>query len=212
MRIVAFSDCHNRHQRLTVPAGDVLVVAGDFTELGENPEVEDFGRWLRTLPHPNKVVIAGNHDFGFQLRSKVVKKLLVDNDPTVHYLRDKDVMIGGRKFWGSPWNPWFSNWAFNVPRGPLLAQKWAAMPVDTDVLVVHGPPYGILDKTWRGDAVGDQDLLDRIAVVQPQLVIFGHIHEARGMHVHTWTSGKTTTFLNVATDYGHEQPMVFDLP
>jgi Icc-related predicted phosphoesterase len=86
------------------------------------------------------------------------------------------------RFWGSPWQPWFHDWAFNLPRGPKLREVWDRIPADTDVLVTHGPPRGILDRTIVGDEVGCDDLRDAVARVRPRVHVFGHIHEARGTH------------------------------
>ena len=81
------------------------------------------------------------------------------------YLEDSGVVIDGLKFWGSPWTPEFFDWAFNARRGLQLFDKWQKIPLDTDVLITHGPPAGILDLvvTRQGEAqVGCNDLLRRI--------------------------------------------------
>jgi Icc-related predicted phosphoesterase len=89
--------------------------------------------------------------------------------------------VFGLKVWGSPWQPRFFDWAFNLDRGPDLAAKWALVPDDTDILITHGPPVGILDRTFRGTETGCADLLARVKVVKPRLHLFGHIHEAAGV-------------------------------
>jgi len=98
----------------------------------------------------------------------------------VNYLFDSGVMIDNVKFWGSPWQPRFNNWAFNLDRGEPLREKWALIPKDLDVLVTHGPPLGILDLNGEGRPVGDADLADRVLAVRPLVHAFGHIHERGG--------------------------------
>jgi predicted phosphodiesterase len=149
MRIVCLSDTHGTHERLTVPEGDLLVHAGDFTNLGRPAEIERFDRWLGTLPHPHKLVIAGNHDFLFERKPEKARALLTN----ARYLQDEACEVNGLRLWGSPWQPWFHDWAFNLARGPELAAKWALVPERIDVLVTHGPPAAILDRTHGGEAV-----------------------------------------------------------
>ena len=174
LTIVCVSDTHGRHDRVPVPDGDVLVHAGDLTLHGSLDDVERFDDWLSTLPHRHKVVVCGNHDWCFQRTPAEARRRLRH----AVYLEDEAVVIEGLRFYGSPWQPWFLDWAFNLPRGPELAAKWALIPDDTDVLVTHGPPAGILDLTKRGDRPGCADLLDRVRAVRPKLHVFGHIHEA----------------------------------
>ncbi len=188
-RIVCLSDTHNRLDELDVPDGDVLVHAGDFSKRGAAEEVRSFVDALVTLPHEDKVVIAGNHDFLCEEDPAAARELLRD----VHYLLDSGVTLRGLRFWGSPWQPEFFDWAFNLPRGAALAAMWALIPDETDVLVTHGPPRGILDRTVTGVAVGCDDLLAALARVRPRLHVFGHIHEAYGK-----LERDGTTFVNAS--------------
>jgi len=176
MRLVLISDTHQRHDRLTVPDGDVLVHAGDFSTRGAVSEVTRFNAWLGTLPHKHKVVIAGNHDFLFEREPALARSLLTN----ATYLEDSGAVIEGLRFWGSPWQPRFFDWAFNLDRGAALKEKWDLIPNGIDVLIVHGPPRGVLDRTWRGEEVGCEDLREALGRVQPPLFVCGHIHEAYG--------------------------------
>jgi len=97
------------------------------------------------------------------------------------YLENSGVEIDGVKFWGSPWQPEFFNWAFNLPRGRRLAEIWALIPDDTEVLITHTPPYGILDRVDSGEHVGCEDLRRALQRVKPKVHVFGHIHEDRGV-------------------------------
>lgn len=185
MRIVVLSDTHGLHGLISaIPDGDVLIHAGDLVGRGALTEVAEFFAWYGSLPHAHKIVIAGNHDWGFERQPTLAEGLV----PTgVRYLRDSGVTIDGVKFWGSPWQPWFYNWAFNLLRGPEIAAKWALIPDDTNVLITHGPPRGILDLTngYPAEHVGCDDLLARIDhLSQLRLHAFGHIHEGYGQEQH----------------------------
>jgi predicted phosphohydrolase len=177
LRLVCLSDTHNKHARIAIPDGDVLLHAGDFTGRGGAAEVEAFGVFLAGLPHRHKVVIAGNHDFLFQREPERARALLGG----ATYLEDSGVTLDGIRFWGSPWQPWFHDWAFNLPRGEPLAEKWALVPAGVDVLVTHGPPHGVLDRTFVGERVGCEELSRALERIRPRLHLFGHIHEAHGV-------------------------------
>lgn len=189
MIIIAISDTHGMNQSLQIPNGDILIHAGDLCNHGTLEEVIDFNNFLSTLPHPHKIVIAGNHDFCFEKDRKACEEILTN----CIYLQDQAVTIDGVKFYGSPWQPWFYDWAFNLERGPEIRAKWELIPADTDVLITHGPPFGIGDLTARGDQAGCQDLLEVVEKIKPEVHIFGHIHEGYG----TTTKGKTT-FINAS--------------
>lgn len=177
MRFVCISDTHGLHGAVEVPGGDVLLHAGDFSKRGRPAEVEAFGAWLAGLPHARKVIVAGNHDFLLQDDPDQGRALLGDVD----YLDTDGVTIDGVHVWGSPWQPWFHDWAFNVPRGPELAAHWAKAPADVDVLITHTPPFGRLDRTWTGERVGCDDLEHALPRIAPKLHLFGHIHESAGV-------------------------------
>ena len=185
MRLAIISDTHGLHCRIpAVPDGDVLIHAGDLVRGRSLTEVAEFFQWFQALPHEHKIVVAGNHAFAFEQQPMLAEGLVPAG---VHYLRDTGLTIDGLKFWGSPWQPWFLDWAFNLERGAELAAKWAMIPDDTDVLVTHGPPHGILDLTWDypNKHVGCEDLLARIGQLwQLRLHAFGHIHEAYGQEEH----------------------------
>jgi len=206
IRIVCISDTHTLHGRLQIPEGDVLVHAGDLSSRGRKSEIQEFDRWLGTLPHRHKVVICGNHDFLFEREPEVARGLITN----AIYLQDSGVTIEGLQFWGSPWQPEFFDWAFNLERGEPLREKWALIPTDTDVLITHGPPMGILDRVERGERVGCEELTEALKRVRPKLHVFGHIHEAYG---HLDRDG--TRFVNASScnlDYAPvHAPIVVDL-
>tara|TARA_Y100000296_G_C5174834_1_gene259491 strand:- start:2061 stop:2591 length:531 start_codon:yes stop_codon:yes gene_type:complete len=59
----------------------------------------------------------------------------------IKYLNDSSITIDGIKFWGSPIQPWFHDWAFNRKRGNEIRKHWELIPTNTDVLLTHGPPF-----------------------------------------------------------------------
>lgn len=199
MRIVCISDTHGMTDNLAIPDGDVLVHAGDFCWSGRKDELVVFNEFLAKLPHKHKVFIAGNHDIPAEMcGSEFVKKQI----PQGLYLQDSSVRIEGLKFYGSPWQPEFFNWAFNLPRGRELAHKWAFIPKDTDILITHGPPAGIMDMLSDGRRVGCADLRRYVGIVQPKVHIFGHIHEGYGME-----EKDGILFVNASTCTGNYQPI-----
>jgi hypothetical protein len=140
------SDTHERHSNVVVPDGDVFIHAGDFTMVGDLRKVAAFGAWVRALPHRKKLVIAGNHEITFEHSLEAALRALGNGRDGLIYLQDSGGDIDGVSFWGSPWQPWFYDWAFNLRRGPMIAAKWNLIPASTDVLITHGPPMGTLGR------------------------------------------------------------------
>lgn len=182
MRIVAISDTHGLHNQMLfpIPEGDVLIHAGDTSGHGTIEELKDFNSWLGLLPHKHKLMIAGNHNKEWY--NDYTKDACIRTLTNAIYLEDTEIVIGGIKFYGSPWTPEYYNWAFMLPRkSQQLSDKWAEIPDDTNVLITHGPPYGILDTANDKEKIGDETLLRRIQEL-PVLKahIFGHVHEGHG--------------------------------
>lgn len=110
----------------------------------------------------------------------------------------------------TPWQPEFCNWAFNLPRGEKLLEKWRLVPSDTDVLITHTPPFGRGDKVGYLN-VGCEELTREVTErIQPQFHVFGHVHEGYGK-----SSDGTTVYMNASActhDYEAINPaFVFDL-
>jgi len=213
MRIVALSDTHSLHNKVTVPDGDVLIHAGDFMNTGYDfNEAKYFAEWWNALPHKTKILVAGNHDRQMESNEKICLRYF---NNTI-YLKDSGVMVAGKLFWGSPYQPEFCNWAFNVRRGEFIKKHWDLIPDRTDVLITHGPPMGILDQTegWGNQHVGCEELLKRVQQVNPLYHIFGHIHAGYGISVTPETNSRTI-FRNVSICNEQYQPVhvphVFDL-
>jgi len=180
MKLVLMSDSHGAHNAIPVPNGDIFVHAGDFSGMGREEEVKSFAEFLRKLPHKHKIVIAGNHEVSFERNREEAEKWLGDS---CTYLNNSGVTVEGLKFWGSPVQPFFDNtntWVFGVHR-PEIKDVWDKIPENTDVLITHGGPYGILDKLVNGENVGCPYLLTAVKKIKPKLHVFGHIHEAMGI-------------------------------
>ena len=178
MKVVAISDTHGQHNGLELPAGDMLIHAGDMSKRGYSKEVKQFLRWFGAQDFKYKILIAGNHDFFFEKKPEAVIVAAIPEN--VIYLNDTNVVIEGIKIHGSPIQPWFYDWAFNRQRGEEIDKHWQLIPDDTDILITHGPAYGKLDTLHNGELVGCKMLAKRVEEVKPKKFIFGHIHEAHG--------------------------------
>jgi Icc-related predicted phosphoesterase len=208
LKFVAISDTHSRHRSIKLPKGDVLIHAGDVSYRGEKIELVDFFNWLQKQPFEHKIFIAGNHDFFFQnAKPKDIEKLV---PPGITYLNDSGITLEGIRIWGSPVTPKFFNWAFNRARGAEIKKHWNLIPEDTDLLITHGPPFGILDVTAGDRLVGDRDLLARIKEIKPQVHVFGHIHESYGTTKHLGIRCINASQVNETYDVVHK-PILFTI-
>jgi Icc-related predicted phosphoesterase len=208
MRFVFASDTHFLHNNVIVPDGDVFVHCGDFTKTGTLEEVAAFGLWLRKLPHTHKIIITGNRDRAFRDDPLQARLALGDGNNGIVYLQDRRITIADIRIYGAPWLPQFGHRPFDLSRTDLV-QKWQEIPLDTDIVITHGPPQTILDNV-HGEAAGCADLLARIKIVKPQIHAFGHIHQGAGTQIHN-----ETTFINAAicnANYQTTNPCrIFDL-
>jgi Icc-related predicted phosphoesterase len=221
MRVTLVSDTHNKHKHVhnkglgDLPGGDLIIHAGDISSRGYRHEIVEFAKWYNQLEYKHKVFIAGNHDWGFQNNVDEVMEHLAYYEG-VTYLQDRMRTIRHEdsviNIYGTPWQPEFYNWAFNLPKnGPGLASKWESIPEDTDILVTHGPAFGILDtvERRRQDHLGCELLTERIAVVKPKIHVCGHIHSGYGYYFNGETHFFNASALN--EDYMYAQkPFTFD--
>lgn len=204
MRFVCISDTHCQHMAINfnLPEADGIIFAGDFANNGELHDCAKGLHWLNALPYKYRIVIAGNHDvFMDKNHPRAIlsgsNQSMLDSTLPVsegfHYLQNSGVEIEGVKIWGSPYTPNFYEWrwGFNLGRGAPLRQNWDQIPSDTDILVTHGPAYGILDGCpdyeYSSDGslihVGDKDLLDALKRVKPKAHVFGHVHYSYGAKI-----------------------------
>jgi Icc-related predicted phosphoesterase len=217
MRITFISDSHNKHNLLNgfLPGGDLLIHAGDISSRGYTHEIENFAKWYDKIDnYDSKVFICGNHDFGFQDDHEKIKGLLTGYK-NIDYLQDDWMGVGEDmdnmvKIWGSPWQPEFHNWAFNLPRGEKLKEKWNLIPKDVDILVTHGPAFGKLDFVpYDGVNVGCEDLLSCIQEIKPKIHLCGHIHSGRGVVFSEGTLYVNASVLNDRYEF-RNKPITID--
>ena len=218
MIITVISDTHGKHNEITqdLPGGDLLLHAGDISSMGYQHEVQQFCKWFNNVEnYGHKIFIAGNHDWGFQNNVEKIMEI-VNSYKTVTYIQDETVSVGDDKkmvnVYGSPWQPEFYNWAFNLPKnGDELAAKWDAIPDNTDILITHGPAFGVLDtvsgKMW--DNLGCQLLTDKIKTIKPKIHLCGHIHSGYGYFFDGDTHFLNASVLNEAYQYTNE-PLTFE--
>lgn len=179
MKIICFADTHRRIDNLDIPRADVVICAGDFCNSGSLEDVVAFNGWFSRLPCRHKIIVAGNHDVCFEKSPLLAKTMLSDG---IIYLQDKEIEIEGIKFYGTPWQLPFMNWAFNLTEDELC-RKFAQIPNDIDILISHSPPYGILDSTPTTKNLGSKSLLEKVYQVKPKYHIFGHIHHGYGRYI-----------------------------
>jgi len=181
MRILHISDTHNCHELLQyLPAADLIIHSGDAAVAGHSKEVTNFLVWLSKLNYKHKIFVAGNHDDCLH-EAKSIKEYL---PPNLYYLCNNCITIEGIKFWGIPY------FTMDDVNG-LCPHFMSQIPTDTDVLITHRPPFGILDKT--DNSYGCIHLLQAVQKVQPRYHLFGHVHGAYGIQ-----KSKTTTFVNAS--------------
>jgi len=203
MKILAISDTHGFHRELKDFTNiDMIIHAGDFSNT-KNPifnqqEVVDFLIWYNDLPIKHKVLIAGNHD------TSIEAKLVYPKDfSNIKYLEHESINIEGINIFGSPYTPTFGNWSFMKNRGKL-DPYWQEIPENTDILITHGPPKGILDLSYDKNEIleycGDKELYNHVLRVQPKYMIFGNIHNNKDCYnsANKKITGFKTSFHNVS--------------
>jgi len=227
VRVVCISDTHNfrSYSLANIPQGDILVHSGDFTDRGTVEELNHFKTLLDSLPHPNKIVVAGNHDYN--LDDKLPERVQQFFGSSCVYLQDSSIEILGIKFYGTPWTP--IGMSFHS-RGESLTAMFDRIPDDTDFLITHSPPYNVLDLAYTRPTPLNQEttqckdcnlkhpqyykhwgvksLKNRVLQVNPKVHQFGHVHDDGGK-IHT-IPGFDTYFVNAAVDLYHK-PIVLEL-
>ena len=204
MKITFISDTHAKHRQLYLEGGDLLIHAGDIMNSGYNvQEIDDFCNWFESQNYETCAFIAGNHDRLFEDDPDQVAKIV--NEYTINYMQDSEIIFGGGerpfvKIYGSPWQPEFYNWAFNLPRcGEELGKVRNNIPEDVDILVTHGPPQGHLDisgEPWYEGDLGCEILRHRVDTIKPKIHVFGHIHGSYGYKFHNGTHFINASVLN----------------
>ena len=207
MDITFISDTHTKHTELNgqLPGGDLLIHAGDIMNSGRNSnDISDFCKWFDGIDnYDHKIFIAGNHDRMFEDTPRKAMEI-VNSYKSIDYLQDDWIEVGNdesmAKIYGSPWQPWFHDWAFNLPKGgPGLYSKWEAIPKDTDILITHGPPQDHLDISgppYNEPHLGCALLREKVDNQPPKIHVFGHIHGSYGYKFHNGTHFINASVLN----------------
>ena len=163
MRILHLSDTHGLHSQIgRLPEADVIVHSGDFTHYGTEKECLDFLNWFIALPYKHKIFVVGNHDLCLYDADNIE-----DLPANVHFLQDRGVTVDGVRFYGTGF------------------MHYRAVPPDTQVLVTHEPPLGILD---REDSLGIGEYgsteirTQVLALSALRLHLFGHSHNGYGLY------------------------------
>jgi calcineurin-like phosphoesterase family protein len=212
-RFVCISDTHNCTVKL--PKGDVLIHCGDLTNQGSFNELSKQVQWLEQADFECKIVVAGNHDLTLDTDfyntygsyrhnsnpqvTEDCQALLTEAKTLTYMLHESRTFKltspeGPRttfSVFGSPYSPaWGGAWAFQYPRydGVNTAAKalWGGIPLDTDILITHGPARAHRDEARTREAAGCEILRQELWRVRPRLALCGHIHEARGAERVRW--------------------------
>ncbi len=207
MIIDCISDLHGFKPILE--GGDLLIIAGDFTAHDRVEELQNFGFWVNAQQYKYKILVAGNHDGLIASNPGYAKEFI----SSAIYLEDEEIELEGFNIWGSPWTNWFHGVnpackAF-MSSESRLEKKFARIPTETDILITHGPPNGILDsiqdyRTSQSRECGSISLRNEVLNrIKPKLHVFGHIHEWGG----NTFDNTTTKFVNasVVTQYYHHR-------
>ena len=193
MKITFISDTHTQHKKIELPGGDILIFSGDFMGSGYRVyEAQSFLKWFSEQPYKYKIFIAGNHDRYCENNPELFEALVDDYvDQNVIYLKDDMIEVEGLKIYGTPWQPYFCNWAFNISDSDVLTSLYQNIPEDLDILITHCPPYNTLDKTHITPAYYDntincgeeplgskelETVLSELGEHRPKIHCFGHIH------------------------------------
>lgn len=224
---MCLSDTHGLQDRMVhaIPEGDVLLHAGDFSNVGSVSDLTKFNEWMGELPHKHKIVVFGNHEVSLD-----PDKAVHPSDPqifesflsNVTILNQSEIIIDGIKIWGEPRQPEFNGWAFNVPRQEMHIRCWSKVPEDVHILLTHGPPsmYGDFvhevnhhgrEYKRRCGCVHQKHLIEQ-SLPNLKAVVCGHIHDGYGVYK---IQGKDAYVYNCAIcdeDYRPlNKPLVFDL-
>ena len=207
MRLVIISDTHGRHEDLGILEGDVLIHCGDACNgFKRDPrDVDRLDNWFSRQQFDEILCIGGNHDFALEERAAVGSQVLEN----AVFLIDAQFDYGGVLFYGSPWTPELMEWAFYLE--PEHAKsRWSRIPPDTDVLITHSPPAGILDANRRGRRCGCVHLAERVETVRPSLHCFGHVHASAGTHLRSGVLYMNASMVNSQYQIANS-PLVYDL-
>ncbi|KAL7677685.1 hypothetical protein ACOME3_003924 [Neoechinorhynchus agilis] len=231
LSFVCISDTHNHHESLRkdIPAGDILLVAGDLSNVGDYYAINQFNDFLASLPHSLKIVISGNHDLLFDpnrseelarqykkskrsfnqlkqlnmsIRDLLTNCVLLDDSiqTEVKKREPRFAILNNIHVYGSSWVPDLQEWAYYAD-SITIKQKWMMIPTECDILLTHTPPRGVLDRLHDGRQVGCPSLMERVNQIKPSYHVFGHVHESHGI-----LRKDKSVFINASMCDEHNQP------
>lgn len=188
MRIIGISDTHNMHEKLTneinnlyQSENDILIHAGDMTE-GNKEDLININNWFSKLKFKksNIICVSGNMD-GISLDGTLNGHKIFNNaiylEHELYQLNINNKLIN---IFGSPWTLKFVG-GFQIYNEKTSNNLWNKVPNNIDILITHGPPAGILDRTSSGIHTGDNSLYDNVFNrIKPKVHIFGHVHNSFG--------------------------------
>lgn len=219
MKICCLSDVHGILPQ--IPECDLLLLAGDYCPTKKSEQyfwfITTFKRWLDECTErcDNIVGVAGNHDWAFE---KVDTQQIINlslpwtylQDDTIEYnYEDKCGKTQGLMIYGTPYQRRFYDWAFNLDE-PELDKKFDNIPNDCDIILTHGPPFGIGDNTIHtrtidgvevNERIGSKRLRDRALEIKAKLVVYGHNHSGVGIY-----KVEDTVFVNASYVGENYQP------
>ncbi|MCJ1446021.1 MAG: hypothetical protein MMC23_006526 [Stictis urceolatum] len=203
-RFVCLSDTHNASPRnaFKLPKGDVLIHAGDLTKNGTPAELQNALSWISQADFQLKLVTAGNHDVALDPSSASdAFPFPVSSHPPITYLAHSSAHITlpsspSTTFhvFASPYSPSplppphepHASHNFSAFQYPLSENPWSIIPLDTDILITHTPPF-----SHRDQGRGCAQLQKALGRVRPRLLVCGHVHEGRGAEKIEWEIDET---------------------
>ncbi|OJJ70544.1 hypothetical protein ASPBRDRAFT_56332 [Aspergillus brasiliensis CBS 101740] len=237
-RFVCVSDTHAytpSEAGFKLPAGDVLIHAGDLTNHGSAAELRKTMSWIATADFEVKIIICGNHDItldpdfyaehgssfhGHRLEdTQKCLEIVTQASPSIVYLRHQSALIrltrpnGPNtifKVFGSPYSQSPGTWAYGYESSNAGA-LWNSIPLDTDIIVTHTPPNSHCDSRVEGISVGCTALRGALSRVRPSLAVCGHVHESRGSERVRWYSSQASSSSTVDVRE-HRDPVILPPP
>jgi hypothetical protein len=213
-RILILSDTHGlEFNHKPHMSADVAIHCGDLTNGSKLEELQAALRLIKDIDAPVKLVIAGNHDFTLDIPA--FKRKVAEAVPALDlelvakeygsYGEARQLLQGAKdagiifldegncefklnnrallKVYASPWTPALGAWGFQYP--PSKGHNFS-IASQTDIVITHGPPKGIMDITHARERAGCPFLFKAIARTKPAIHCFGHIHEGWGAKLVTW--------------------------
>ena len=209
MQVAFISDIHGQYPDLYDTKCELLIIAGDMCARDYQKDWDEFFEWINDQDFEKIIFIAGNHDN--YLQKKEFKHLL---STKVTYLQDEGIEYNGLFIYGTPWTMTFRGMnkhckAFTCDTEDKMREKFGLIPDNTDILISHSPPYGVLDEVQKykhSENCGSVALREALDRVKPAVNVFGHIHEKGGRSVVYKHLGPNTYCINASVVDESYQP------